>query len=199
MTAIRNPVRGETTPRRALILEETLRIVSERGYHGFGIQELADRCGLTKPGLLHHFGSKDQLLISLLNEVDAEQEAGLTARFKETFDRAATPQAHRETFRQSALAMAAQNMDRPELIRLRVVLRVEAMNPGHPAHHYFLARGAAVLERLAHGAATFSSTPQTTARLVLATISGLEEQWLREDGAFDLLEEWERALQLLLP
>ncbi len=199
MTAIRNLVRAETTPRRALILEETLRIVSERGYHGFGIQELADRCGLTKPGLLHHFGSKDQLLISLLNEVDAEQEAGLSARFKETFDQAATPQAHRETFRQSALAMVAQSMDRPELIRLRVVLRVEAMNPGHPAHHYFRERGAAALARLAHGAATFSATPQTTARLVLATISGLEEQWLREDGTFDLLEEWGRALQLLLP
>ncbi len=199
MTATHSQVRAETTPRRARILDETLRIVSERGYHGFGIQELAERCGLTKPGLLHHFGSKDQLLITLLNEVDAEQEAEIAESFREVFDRAATPEAHREVFRQSVRAIVARSVDRPELVRLRVVLRVEAMNPEHPAHRYFLARGEATLARLAHGAATFSATPHSTARLILATISGLEEQWLRVGGAFDLLAEWDRALQLLLP
>ena len=65
MIDTQSQVRPETTPRRARILDETLRIVSERGYHGFGIQELAERCGLTKPGLLHHFGSRGELLLAI--------------------------------------------------------------------------------------------------------------------------------------
>src|SRR4051794_14775999 len=89
--------RAETALKRERILEETLRIVSERGYHGFGIQELAERCGLTKPGLLHHFGSKDQLLITLLNEVEGRKEAELAGAFAAAFEEAPTHEAHIET------------------------------------------------------------------------------------------------------
>ena len=73
-------VRTDAAVRRAQILDETMRIIGERGYHGFGIQELAKRCDLTKPGVLHHFGSKDQLLIALLNDRDAKHEKELSAR-----------------------------------------------------------------------------------------------------------------------
>jgi AcrR family transcriptional regulator len=43
MTATTSQAHTRATPRRARILDQTLRIVSERGYHGFGIQELAQR------------------------------------------------------------------------------------------------------------------------------------------------------------
>src|ERR1700758_1880559 len=137
MTDTQSQVRPETTPRRARILDETLRIVSERGYHGFGIQELAERCGLTKPGLLHHFGSKDQLLIALLNEVDARDEAERGALFAAYYHQPGDPAPHGDTCRRSLLMITGRTLERPELIRLRVVLRAEAINPGHPAHAYF--------------------------------------------------------------
>lgn len=190
--------RAETTPRRDRILEETLRIVGERGYHGFGIQELAERCGLTKPGLLHHFGSKDQLLIALLNEVDARDEAELGALFAAYYEQPGEPAAHRDTFRRSLLMITGRTLERPELIRLRVVLRAEAINPGHPAHAYFAAREVAALARLTTGATAFSSHPQSTARQVMALMAGLEQQWLRAGGTFDLVAEVDRALELLL-
>jgi AcrR family transcriptional regulator len=198
MSASRTQIRAEASPRRDRILGETMRIVGERGYHGFGIQELAERCGLTKPGLLHHFGSKDQLLIALLNEVDAEKEAELGELFGAPFEKAVTAEEHRETYRGALRAIMERALAEPQLMRLRVVLRVEAINPAHPAHRYFVARQATVLQRLAKGAATFSPDPTSTARLLAATMSGLEEQWLREEGGFDLLAEWERTLEVFL-
>ena len=180
-------------------MAETLRIVGQSGYHGFGIQELAERCGLTKPGLLHHFGSKDQLLIALLNEVDAKDEAELAELFGDAFDPAAGPEALRETFRRSLHAVVERSVARPELMRLRVVLRVEAINPDHPAHRYFVEREKATLGRLGRGATAFSSQPQSMTRQITATMAGLEEQWLRADKGFDLVAEWARALEVLLP
>src|ERR1700741_2401727 len=59
-----------TALRRKQFLAEAARIIGERGYFGFGLQELAERCRVTKAGLLHHFGSKDQLLVELLQERD---------------------------------------------------------------------------------------------------------------------------------
>jgi AcrR family transcriptional regulator len=199
MPASPSQVRAETTPRRERILDETLRIVGERGYHGFGIQELAERCGLTKPGLLHHFGSKDQLLIALLHDRDEKHEAELGQLLLPAFDAAASPQVQRDMFRQALRAVAERSLAQPELVRLQVVLRAEAINPDHPAHDYFVAREEATLGRLAMRAASFSAHPQSTARQILAMMSGLQEQWLREDMRFDYLAEWDRGLKVLLP
>lgn len=190
--------RAPETPRRERILDETMRIVGERGYHGFGISELAERCGLTKPGLLHHFGTKDQLLIAMLNDRDAKHEAELAEVFAARYDSAASPRAQCETFRRSLLAVVKLALTQPELMRLQVVLRAEALSPDHPAHAYFVARQQSKLQRLAKRAAPFAANPQSTARQVLATMSGLEEQWLREGASFDLLTEWDRALGVLL-
>jgi AcrR family transcriptional regulator len=56
--------------RRAQILNEAVRLIGERGNYGFSIQELAQRRQLTNPGLLHYFGSKDKLLMALLEDRD---------------------------------------------------------------------------------------------------------------------------------
>src|SRR6202011_3572049 len=61
------------------ILNEALRIIAERGYNGFSIQELANRCGLTNAGLLHYFGSKDRLLIALLEDRDRRDSEAIAS------------------------------------------------------------------------------------------------------------------------
>lgn len=198
MPASRVQARPETSPRREQILNETLRIVGERGYHGFGIQELAERCGLTKPGLLHHFGSKDQLLIALLHDRDEKYEKELNALMLPAFDAAASPRAQREMFRRALYAVAERSLTQPALIRLQVVLRAEAINPDHPAHEYFVVGEKAKLKRIAKRAASFAPHPLSTARQIQAAMSGLQEQWLREDMGFNFLVEWDRVLKTLL-
>jgi AcrR family transcriptional regulator len=196
MSDARSPTRA--APRRDLILDQALLIVGARGYNGFGIQELAERCGLTKPGLLHHFGSKDQMLIALLHHCDAKHEAELAELFMAGFNAAASPDVQRGVFRRALWALQERRLALPGLVRLHAVLRVEAINPDHPAHGYFVEREAATLMRLATRARAFARDPGSLARQIVAMMCGLEEQWLRDEGGFDLLAEWDRFLALAL-
>ena len=48
------------------LLDAALARFAAYGYDGSGVQEICDDCGLTKPTLYHHFGSKFGLLEALL-------------------------------------------------------------------------------------------------------------------------------------
>lgn len=183
--------------RRAEILAHTAAIVAERGYHGFGLQELATRCGLTKAGLLHHFPSKDQLLIAVLRDRDRQDEiavnalAGLEGTSGDVVSRSAMIAAFH--------AIVARNATRPELVRLYAMLRAEALSPDHPAHDFFGAREAATLDLFEQMIAPHAASPRSVARQAMALMIGLELQWLREDLGFDLVAEWDCAITTLFP
>lgn len=55
------------------------------------------------------------------------------------------------------------------------------------------------LDLLAGYVAPFGPHPRSSARQILALMGGLEEQWLREEGAFDLAGEFDAAITLILP
>ncbi|MBN2617916.1 MAG: TetR/AcrR family transcriptional regulator [Spirochaetales bacterium] len=61
------------------ILEQALKLFSLEGYENVGIQKIVDSADVKKPTLYHYFGSKQGLLISLLdtyfNPILAELEA----------------------------------------------------------------------------------------------------------------------------
>jgi AcrR family transcriptional regulator len=60
------PVRtGERT--RAAILGEALRLVSKAGLEGLTIGTLAEATGMSKSGLFAHFGSREELLLKVLD------------------------------------------------------------------------------------------------------------------------------------
>jgi AcrR family transcriptional regulator len=190
--------RVDSELRREQILEQAARIVSQRGYYGFGIQELARDCGLTNGGLLYYFGSKEGLLIALLenrDRRDAEairEVVGLT-RQSDTQKVLSLEEVHR-----ILRATVKRNSGEPELVRLYTVLRAEALNRGHPARDYFLHREAGAQEAFTQMVAPYVKHPRSTARQLLAFMNGLEEEWLRTDQGFDLLTEWERGVALLL-
>ncbi|WP_460798646.1 TetR/AcrR family transcriptional regulator [Microbacterium sp. GXF0217] len=47
-----------------------LQILSTQGYSGTTLHDIAAEVGLTRPGLLHHFGSRDGLLVEILRRRD---------------------------------------------------------------------------------------------------------------------------------
>src|SRR5258706_2003718 len=57
--------KGERT--RAAILDEALRLVSKAGLDGLTIGTLADATALSKSGLFAHFGSREDLLLAVLD------------------------------------------------------------------------------------------------------------------------------------
>ncbi len=64
------PTKGERT--RAAILDEALRLVSKSGLDGLTIGTLADATGMSKSGLFAHFGSREDLLLAVLDHGQQE-------------------------------------------------------------------------------------------------------------------------------
>jgi TetR/AcrR family transcriptional regulator len=55
--------------RRDEIVEEATRLFAERGYEGASMADLAERVGLRKASLFHHFASKDVLYAAVLERL----------------------------------------------------------------------------------------------------------------------------------
>ena len=61
---------GRSTPRgrarRQDLIEAALQAFAADGYRGASVAAIAKQCGLSEPGLLHHFPSKTALLMATL-------------------------------------------------------------------------------------------------------------------------------------
>jgi len=64
------PTKGERT--RAAILDAAFRIVSKQGLEGLTIGSLAEATGMSKSGLFAHFGSREGLLLAVLERGQEE-------------------------------------------------------------------------------------------------------------------------------
>lgn len=79
------PARISTAPKRRKlrkeeIVAEATRLFAERGYEGASMGDLAERVGLRKASLFHHFPSKDVLYGTVLTQLmEAVQGAIMTA------------------------------------------------------------------------------------------------------------------------
>lgn len=186
--------RARTDPevRRAQILDAAIRIVGERGYHGFTVQKLAKRCGVTNGALLYYFSSKEQLLVAVLEEHDLRMTEAVV-------DEAQRSDSSRAAVLELLQAIVARAAAQPELTRLYAVLQQEALDPAHPAHAYFEKRERLVLETFARIVAPHAADPPAAARELFAMIEGLEQRWLRAGQAFDLVAAWDHAVAKLLP
>lgn len=60
---------------RARLLDAVLVSLAERGYAGTSTTEVARRSGLTRGAQLHHFGTKDQMMIAAVDHIAGQIEA----------------------------------------------------------------------------------------------------------------------------
>jgi AcrR family transcriptional regulator len=86
----RAPRRAET---RARLLEAAARVYARRGFDGATLDEVAAEAGLTKGAVYDHFGSKEKLLLALLDEHLSAQIAEQLTLFDVTQDTAERPRA----------------------------------------------------------------------------------------------------------
>jgi AcrR family transcriptional regulator len=70
--------RGRPGYDRDQILAVAVAVFNERGYDATSVADLADRLGVSKAALYHHFGSKDELLALALDRALGGLEAVLT-------------------------------------------------------------------------------------------------------------------------
>src|SRR5690242_21713783 len=57
--------------RRGEILQAAHEVFTSKGFRNGSLGDIADRVGITHQGILHYFGSKEQLLVEVLRDRDA--------------------------------------------------------------------------------------------------------------------------------
>ncbi|MGW7205826.1 TetR/AcrR family transcriptional regulator [Streptomyces sp. NPDC054837] len=179
--------RVRSEERRAEIVRAALEVIAERGYRGASLAAVAERVGLTQQGLLHHFPTKEALLVAVLKERDQWD---------------AVPDTQ---WRIDLLASLVEyNAMRPGIIQTFSALLGESVTDGHPARGYFTDRYAQVRESMAavlraeYGDRLPNGlTPERTAPLLVAVMDGLQYQWLLDPESVDMPGAFRDFLSLL--
>src|SRR3954468_11944531 len=71
--------RPETVAKRAEIVHAATKTFGSKGFRNGPLTEIAEQVNMTHAGILHHFGSKDQLLLEVLtyrDQTDVEHLEG---------------------------------------------------------------------------------------------------------------------------
>lgn len=185
--ATRGPYR-KSIERRERILEAALEVFAEHGDRGTSLQEIADRVGVTQPALMYYFGSREELLLAVLQRRDTlgTEVAGTTGTPGDAVVRA-----------------LRHSMEQPGLMKLFVSLSAAATDPGHRAHEFFADRyrelTAGITDTVAAGQDAglmrADVDPEHVARLLLAVLNGLQVQWLM-DPSVDMIAMAETFLRV---
>ncbi|MFI6561019.1 TetR/AcrR family transcriptional regulator [Streptomyces sp. NPDC050534] len=179
--------RVRSEERRAEIVRAALEVIAERGYRGTSLAAVAERVGLTQQGLLHHFPTKEALLVAVLKERDQWDAVPATQ------------------WRVDLLASLVEyNAMRPGIIQTFSALLGESVTEGHPAREYFTDRYRQVRESMAgvlraeYGERLPNGlTPERTAPLLVAVMDGLQYQWLLDPESVDMPGAFRDFLALL--
>ncbi len=78
---------------RAQLLDAAARVYARRGFDGATLDEVAEEAGFTKGAVYDHFGSKERLLLALLDEHLSAQIAEQIALFDPSAETAERPRA----------------------------------------------------------------------------------------------------------
>lgn len=125
------------------------------------LREIAESVGLSEAGVLHYFGSLEELFVAILQARDDAARAA--------FD-LSTIEGH-----WAALEYATKT---PGLAKLYVDMSIAAANPNHPAHAFMIERTEHLVGQLRSVAP--SPVEEWQVRVLVAAAEGLQIQWLRD-------------------
>lgn len=165
--------RGEES--RAAILAAARELFAKRGYRGTSLAAIAEAAGLSQPGLLHHYRSKNAVLLAVLASRDSAGESLSSPR----------PEAGIGII-EGLAALVARGESEPQIVALFSMLLGEAVGAEHPAHEYFAHRydelRACITRDLRDAqeehALAPGIDPEALANVLIAVLDGLQFQWL---------------------
>lgn len=188
--------RPETLVRRKEIIKVAAEVFGAKGYAGGTLGEIAEHVGMTHAGILHHFGSKDQLLLEVLDYRDETDVEDLEERH--------IPGGS-ELFRH-LIRTAAKNAERAGIVQSFVVLSAESVTDDHPAREFFTSRYEILRGDIEHAfvlmcqerGITAPDIVNDAAAAILAVMDGLQVQWLLARDGVDLARATEVAIDAIV-
>lgn len=189
-------VRPATREKREQILKAAVEIFGNKGSTNGTLADVAEQVGITHAGVLHHFGSKQKLLLEVLAYRDQADVADLAEKHIP-----GGPELFLHLVR-----TAFSNVSRPGIVQAYTVLSSESVTDNHPGREYFEERYTtlrrevteAFQELCAQEGVTEPGTIATAAASILAVMDGLQLQWLLHRDVFDLGEASEFAIRAIV-
>lgn len=178
--------------RRQEILRVALAVFAREGYRGTSLREVAREVGVSLPGLMHYFESKEHLFAAILRERDAvDYEEFAAAGSQDAIE--------------GLVAVMRHNSDVPGLVELYLTMAAAAGDAEHPVRGFFVDHVTAVRrsiadvvrDRQASGRVAAGIDPDHVARVMVALADGLQVQWTL-DPSVDMAGDLERAWALLV-
>ncbi|MYW05748.1 TetR/AcrR family transcriptional regulator [Streptomyces sp. SID3343] len=184
--------------RRTRILNIALQEFAENGYRGTSLARIAERAELTQAGLLHHFRSKQELLVAVLDLRDRMDAEHLGVGVLPPGGEAALAK---------LTELAEHNRNIPGLVQLFTVLTGEAVTNDHPAHGWAKDRYAILRTALtrsleagvASGELRADVDAHAVAAQVFAMMDGLQLQWLLDPDRVDMATLFTDYVASLMP
>ena len=183
--------------RREAILDAAVDLLAEVGYHGMSLRDVARHVGISHPGVIYHFPSKEALLMSVVQRY--ETQVGFDLDHLEKLD--ALP------VLDTLLEVTSRLNENPMIIEVECMMVVEASSEIHPAHDHYMRRSERLLSVLKRvwsrlqqdGKVAATEDPTHLAEIQAAVYNGIMIHWLY-DREFDAAEELARYfLSVFLP
>ncbi len=180
---------------RTLILDAAFAVFAGAGYRSGSLREIAERVEMSEAGLLHHFRTKAQLLLAVLDHRDE------LARSRFEFEAHSGRRALEDL-----VALADYNSTIPGLIELFCTLSAESTSPGHPAHDFFRNRYVRSRQLVIDALTTIQVEGglrpgvdiRSAAARAIAVWDGLQIQWLLDRSSLDMADELRACFDDLL-
>ena len=174
-----------TAARRDAIIRAALEIFGEFGFNGSSLKQVAEAVGISEAGILHHFGTKANLLTEVLRSRDDLSEVFVPRDGSNGI-----------AFVAGWLDLVEYNSNHPGHVELFTTLAAEATSTTHPAHEYFQERYKMVFgiacqffeNLIANGQMVSGVNAADLSITLIALSDGLQLQWLITETV-DLVEQ----------
>lgn len=162
--------------RREAILDAAVDLLGEVGYHGMSLRDVARNVGISHPGVIYHFPSKEALLMSVVDRY--EKEMG--------FDFDQLGQLDATALLDTLLKVLSNVAANVTIVEVECMLLVEASSELHPAHDHYVERNQKFHSLLtkawedlqAEGQAVMTTSPENIATIQMSLFDGILSQWL---------------------
>lgn len=189
-------VRPATRAKREQILKAAVEIFGNKGSTNGTLADVAEQVGITHAGVLHHFGSKQKLLLEVLAYRDQADVAELAKKH--------IPDGP-ELFLHLVRTAFANEL-RPGIVQAYTVLSSESVTDDHPGREYFEERyttlrrevTSAFRDLCAQEGVTEPDTVAAASAGILAVMDGLQLQWLLHPDVVGLGEASAFAIEAIV-
>lgn len=167
------------------ILDAALSLFAQSGSNAVSIRAIANEAGISHPGVLRYFASKDDLVMAAIRRRDMKAETSRSAL--EQLGKASSQAVIRVM-----LDSIRSNMQAKGMVATYVKIAAEATDAHHPGHDYFEHRYRVVVDLMCNSIHDLTSKDMDESRRCaqefVAFVDGIQTQWLLKPESVDMLD-----------